>query len=660
MILQLILAFAAAAILSLIMTPVVAKIAVRLGAVDQPNARRMHNSPKPRLGGVAVFASFFLSIFIVLNFASPLDNATWITGPKGMAFAGTLLLVLFLGIWDDLRQLKPSQKFLVQVFLGLIAYGAGFKISVITHPFSPGAVEIGFLDLPATLIWIVGITNAINLIDGLDGLASGVGIMAGITIASISLIGGDVGTAIVAVGLAGALLGFLPYNFNPASIFLGDAGSLFLGFSLALLSMEGGARASTAFAIVVPILALGFPIVDTFLAMLRRFLSSFLTSAPAPKSFSSRLRSMFLPDRRHIHHRLIARGLSHRDAVLVLYAVSCALGVLAFVITVSNSTLAALILLAVGSLSVVGIRLLKYQEMSILKAGVLLPLYERPILGRESFQFFVDMGFCVLAFVAAFFIDGTASLSGKQFYFSLLMTGFLQVGVFFIAGLHLRTIGHFGLGDGLTIIKGVAAAVVVSALCVTLVSSVDSSGFQGLPLSTHVLDFYILLSFVLGSRVSSSILRYLSTRKVEDRKRALIYGANLNSVIVLEQLKDSDLGEINPIGFLDENPDLEGKHLHGYPIFGGHWKLQRLARTMNVEEVLLCTTDLTLEVQKRLKRIASECSLRIRTPRFTLEDFHVATQTQIGFSFLESPVTMTAPPQTDPQVVPISNKGRGL
>ena len=322
MIPQLLFAFSIPIAISLPITPWVIRYAIRIGAIDQPNERKIHVHPIPRLGGLAIYVSFFVSLEL-LHFLDPrLRNFVSLDPSKGVMLTVALVLVLGLGIFDDLRPRTPTQKLIIQLVAGTLVYLAGFRIAAVTDPLGKGMLGLGILEYPATLLWIVGITNAFNLIDGLDGLAGGVAVIASFTIFGIALLRGDMATAIMVLIMAGAVVGSLGYNFNPARIFMGDSGSLFLGFALAVFSLQSSTEGSTALAILVPILCLGLPIMDTLLSMLQRLLGSLLPEQTRSKPLLRKFASMFSADNGHIHHRLMARELSHKTAVLFLYLVS--------------------------------------------------------------------------------------------------------------------------------------------------------------------------------------------------------------------------------------------------------------------------------------------------------------------------------------------------
>ena len=325
------LALLVAAIISCLSTPLVKMLSVKYGAVDVPrDGRRMHDHPIPRMGGLAIFFGFMTSmlLFVALD-----------TAKKGM-LAGAVIIVI-LGVLDDKYSLPAVPKFLVQIIAALIAVLAGNRIEVLSNPniFSENPLwELGWLSFPVTVIWIVAITNAVNLIDGLDGLACGVSTISSATMLIIALmmvseVDSEVDVAIMMAALVGACIGFLPYNFNPAKIFMGDTGATFLGFVMATVSVNGMFKQYTIISFVVPFLMLGLPIFDVCFAVVRRL---------------SHRQNPMKPDRGHVHHRLIDMGFSQKQAVGVLYVISAILGLSAVVLTATNAVRAMVFLLAMG------------------------------------------------------------------------------------------------------------------------------------------------------------------------------------------------------------------------------------------------------------------------------------------------------------------------
>lgn len=323
-----------AASVSFLATPWVRRLAFRLGAVDWPDARKIHREPMPRLGGLAVYAAFVLAVLI----AVPLSREV-----LGLLLG--LTLVALVGVADDVRGLSPRLKLAGQVASSMVLLPFGVEIYFLTNPLNGQIIELGWLGIPLTVFWVVAVTNAVNLIDGLDGLAGGVSGIAALTMAAVGFVQWKFfGAAdqreviLLALLLAASVLGFLRHNFHPARIFLGDTGSMLLGYALAAMAVIGLTKSVTAVSVVLPLLILGIPLLDTFMAILRRYFNH---------------RPIFAPDKEHLHHQLLAMGLSHRQAVLAIYGVSALLGVSAVFLTflATSQALILLVVLTVGIIS---------------------------------------------------------------------------------------------------------------------------------------------------------------------------------------------------------------------------------------------------------------------------------------------------------------------
>lgn len=332
-VLKVLAAFFAAGAVAFVLTPPVKRLAHRIGAIDVPkDARRMHKKPIPRLGGLAIYLAFVVVSLVLGDWT--VQNLTILLGSA---------VIVVLGIFDDRNALGAKFKFCIQLIAAAIPVIFGnLRIELITNPnvFSDYLyLEFGALSIPITIIWIVAITNAVNLIDGLDGLAVGVSSIACITMLAVSLLIGEVEIAIILAALAGSCIGFMPYNLNPASIFMGDTGSTFLGFMLATLSIQGLFKVYAIISFAVPFLILGLPIFDTAFAITRRVLSG---------------RSPLAPDRGHVHHRLMDMGFNQKQAVAILYVISAVLGLLAVVLTTSGELRAIVMVVAVLIALVVG------------------------------------------------------------------------------------------------------------------------------------------------------------------------------------------------------------------------------------------------------------------------------------------------------------------
>ena len=317
-------AFILALAISFACTPAVRMLAIKIKAVDVPkDNRRMHKVPIPRMGGLAIFAGFLVSVLFFV--------------PLGTEFRSILigaLILVVLGIIDDIMALKPKTKFAGQIIAALIPALSGVSIHGIVNPFVPGQYStLGIFSIPFTVIWIVGITNAVNFIDGLDGLACGVSAIATVTMFIIAVLFGETYIALMMAALAGACLGFLPYNMNPAKIFMGDTGSMFLGYILATVSIQGLFKFYAVISFAVPFILLGLPIFDTGFAIVRRLLKG---------------QSPLQADRGHVHHRLIDLGFDQKQSVAILYTFSALMGLTAVILARTNES--KLIILAIAVL----------------------------------------------------------------------------------------------------------------------------------------------------------------------------------------------------------------------------------------------------------------------------------------------------------------------
>lgn len=332
--------------LSILLTPVVGWVARRYRLLDQPSERKVHKDRIPRAGGVAIFLAFLLPFSGAFFYYTDLLSQI-LTNESLIWLISGATIVFVLGLLDDIHSLPSSVKLIVQIVAAIVACKGGIMISGVTVASGAAYIFAPWLSLGITVFWFLLIVNAINLIDGLDGLAAGLCFFASLVLLVLSLMAGRFFVAMGFASLAGACLGFLRYNFNPATIFLGDSGSYFLGYMLAGLSVLGAMKGQTIVAILIPIVALGVPIIDTIIAPLRRFI---------------RGKKIFAPDSSHIHHRLMRLGLDHRNAVLLLYGFSIILGAFALILVNIRDARAAIILALLWVAVFVGIRKLGYME----------------------------------------------------------------------------------------------------------------------------------------------------------------------------------------------------------------------------------------------------------------------------------------------------------
>lgn len=305
--------FLIALIAAYVLTPGVKKLAIKVGAVDKPNARKVHTHAIPRLGGLAIYIGFMAAVLFCLPMRHEL---------MGLLLGCTAIVAL--GIWDDICNIPAKVKLVGQIIAACIPIAFGIQIEWLTNPFGTLIVLPEFIAVPVTIFWIIGFTNTVNLIDGLDGLAAGVSFIASVSMFLLAYTMNQYLPAMIIAAMAGAALGFLQYNFNPAKIFMGDTGSMLLGYTMAVAAVLGLVKTAATIALVVPLIALGLPILDTIFAIIRRKMSGV---------------PIFQPDKGHLHHRLLALGMSQKQAVLIMYFVSVILGIVAlFVANVSYQT----------------------------------------------------------------------------------------------------------------------------------------------------------------------------------------------------------------------------------------------------------------------------------------------------------------------------------
>lgn len=360
--------FILALALSAVLTPLVRHLAIRWGILDRPDRpQKIHEHPTPRPGGLAIYAAFLLALAgllfvenrVALHFRAQLSEVAKVLVPS--------TLILLLGLYDDLRGTNARIKFSVQIAAALLAYALGVQITRIWNPFG-GTIELGLLSLPLTLLWLVGITNAFNLIDGLDGLSAGAALFATVTLLVAALFYDQPLMVTLTVALAGAIAGFLRYNFAPATIFLGDSGSLFLGFLLGALAVEGSQKSATAVAVAIPLVSFGLPILDTLWALARRALSR---------------RPLFQGDLEHIHHMLLRRGLTRRQVVLVLYAACAGCGLFSLLFVNPQGKPLGILLFVLGASVFFVIQSLGYPEFQELLSSLRRALRHHRVLTKN-------------------------------------------------------------------------------------------------------------------------------------------------------------------------------------------------------------------------------------------------------------------------------------
>lgn len=355
-------------LLALLLTPLVRNYSVRRGWVDTPDARKVHGAGIPRTGGVAVVAAFVGSFGILLLLG--LQGGRLVDLGLVGRLAPAVGVIFAVGLIDDLKGMTAWQKLAGQLLAAVVAFESGVQVHGVG-----GWVLPGYMELPATLAWLVLVTNAVNLIDGMDGLATGVALFATFTILAAGLQTNNIPLAMAVIPLGGALLGFLRYNFNPATVFLGDSGSLTIGFLLGCFGIFWSQKSATILGVTAPLLALAIPLLDAGLAVIRRFL---------------RRESIFRADRGHVHHRLLEKGLTVRQAALILYAVSLLFAILSLVSSVVHDSYAGVILVLFGSVTWIGVQSLGYVEINMAGRLLLGGGFRRMLIGQLVIRNFED------------------------------------------------------------------------------------------------------------------------------------------------------------------------------------------------------------------------------------------------------------------------------
>ncbi|MGA7614136.1 MAG: hypothetical protein WBX15_03045 [Thermoanaerobaculia bacterium] len=593
-----------AATLSWVLTPVTVLLARRVGAMDEPGERKVHTRPIPRLGGLAVlFASFLLlAALSFLPFAPPNHFE------PGVLFGFILGMapIAVVSFFDDVRGVRVATRFGMQALGATAAVFLGFQLGADIHVFG-STLHLGWVAIPLSILWIVGVTNAFNLIDGLDGLSAGLALISAVSLAAVSVIVGRYATAMAAVVLAGALVGFLPFNLYPARVFLGDTGATVIGFYLACLALRGGSTLTNGMAILIPVVVLGIPIADTLIAMARRAMRRFETDGGT---------GMFDADRRHFHHRLLELGLNQQRAVLTLYAVGVLLAACGFASVFMSNRGAALLLVTLLTASLIGLRRLGYDEFAIVKRGVVLRIYDSPVLKSGLFAVFTDLAMVVAALAVAMVLK-YENLAFTQY--RPLAAGLVTIlppvtlVVFYLFRLYR---GTWRMASADDLVRSSKAVVVASA------AGFAAAWLTGghMPSRTLFLIYaLVLLALVNGVRSSYRLLSYVSRRAMASGEPVLVYGAGIGGTMaVREMLANPEVG-LKPVGFVDDDPSKRGKLVNGYPVLGSVEDVVELLAKGTATGIVVATEKVSEQRMARLRWICGEVGGTVRTFRMDFE-----------------------------------------
>jgi UDP-GlcNAc:undecaprenyl-phosphate/decaprenyl-phosphate GlcNAc-1-phosphate transferase len=630
--LTLLFAAAVAAVVSFALTPSTIALARRVGAVDEPSVRKVHRSPVPRLGGLAVIAAITAGIGIALALVPRAWDQAQMAAFALAAGMG-LIPIVVVAIWDDIRSLRAFPKLVAQIIGAGVAVTLGIQLGPTIHLFGT-QLHIGWLAVPLSLVWIVALTNAFNLVDGLDGLSAGLALISAVSLGAISVVAHRPTMAIASFVVAAALLGFLPFNIHPARVFLGDSGATAVGFVLACLALAGGSTLSAGLAILVPVLILGLPIADTVVTVIRRALRD-------PGRANSN--GMFDPDRDHFHHRLMSLGLNHKQAVFVLYGAGLLLAACGVASLFMTYTKAAILLVSMLVAASVGIHKLGYDEFAFVRRGMVLKVYEVPVLRSVFFAGFIDVTFIVLSLYAAFVLkyDEWAVATHR-----ILATQLVAVAVAVLVPtltlfrVYQRSWRLATLEDLLRPIGGVLSGSAMTYLVASLFLVERPS------LSLHVIFTILLLGLIGGSRASYRLLKHFSQADVSFGEPVVIYGAGVGGTTAFRKAQTTPSLSLRPIGFIDDDPYLKGKIVHGLPVLGSLDSLREILRSGTIEGVLIATDKLPLE---RIAVVRELCEEAGRWMRF----FHLSVisgDRWVGTPTEESRIDREAAQRSEPPV----------
>jgi UDP-GlcNAc:undecaprenyl-phosphate GlcNAc-1-phosphate transferase len=588
------LAVAAAAVLALVLTPFVRLLARRIGMVAKPKTDRWHKEPTAMLGGVAIWLSVVISYFAFVP-----------RTPYGLVVMAASTFLFLVGLVDDFLHTKPYQKLIGQVM------GSAF---VIYYGLSLPWTNYSALNVAITIFWLIGVTNALNLLDNMDGLATGIAVIASGFLALSFLSAGHFTEALMLMTFAGALLGFLVYNSNPASIFMGDSGSMFIGFflaSAALVNVSGGRSRSLLPVLAVPSLVLFIPIFDTtFVTILRKF--------------SGRAASQ--GGRDHTSHRLVALGMSERHAVWMLYGFAALSGILALLvqrvkIDVSLAAIAGFtVLLTLIGVYLAGVKV--YDETEEVLAvrdnspyAFLIDLSYK----RRIFEVLLDVILILLSYWCAYAVKFGA-LSGSAAWTLFLRTlpvlVFVKMAAFLVMGVYRGIWRYTSLDDLIVFAKAVVLSSVLSVLAILF-----AFRFEGFSRTIFIIDGILMFMFLAGSRMAFRLFRQvLPLPGAGDGRRVLIYGAGDGGELLLRELQNNRALKYAPVGFVDDDPAKYGKVIHGLKVYGGNGDLSAICRQHEVDEVLISSSRMTDERLAEILGFCREQEIAVKRMRITIED----------------------------------------
>lgn len=587
--------------------PLIRRLSVRLGMTQSPRADRWQHRPVSRLGGLAIYLAFALGLFII-SFPGAEDlRSRW-----GLLACSTM--VFMLGLVDDFHPLSPHVKLITQILISALAIGMGFTTDFFTPRLQNENVA-QFLNVFLTFLWLVGITNAINLLDNMDGLAAGIALIAAGILGYFFIHSGDVLLAAISWSLAGSVAGFLIYNFPPASIFMGDSGSLFLGFTLAALAISRQPQASNVLAVMgVPILLFLLPILDTALVTVTRLL---------------RGQSPVKGGRDHTSHRLIAFGLSERQTVIALYALAMVAGLAAASLEAIrywySLVLAPLLIISLTVLFAYlgGMKILQPEAESsgsTRLTRIVLDLAFRKRLMEVVLDFFIISLSFYLAYLVGYRLRMNNILMDR-YLFALPVIIFSSYTMFFALGIYRSVWRYVVLNDLLRLFGAAVGSVVCAAGIFFLLGAVQVEFW----ISTSTPDPLVLLLFAIflflglaASRSSFRIIGIFMPKKMADKNSpVLVYGAGEEGILLVDWMRTNPTSDFMPVGFIDDDPLLAGRWIHGLKVWGGFSDLEVILTTRHVKGIILAEAVDNREMEELIQKCQTlNCWVRRATLEF--------------------------------------------
>ena len=595
---------------SVCLTPIVKRVAHATGQVALPKDNRWHKKQTALMGGVGIYFSTLISWLAAVNY-----NGWDVVGKAYLPILICASAMFCLGFIDDLFNIDPQHKLAGQIIITSILMVFGFKLSWFTSK---------TINVFVTVIWVVGITNAFNLLDNMDGLSAGIAFIACSFLflnhylnPALSIFTGPI--LVMSAAFLGSLLGFLIYNFNPASIFMGDAGSLFVGFTMASLTLTGsgkltigGGFGNLLSVMAVPILILFIPLLDTgFVSLMRKLFA----------------RPISVGGKDHSSHRMVAIGFSERKAVLVLYVFSILSGFIALAIHYTSAGLS-LILIALYLLAVVlfWIYLAKvkvYPEESIVSSNArqngLTPIIVQFTYKRRLFEVLLDFILIAVAYYTAYFLrfEGlVSSLFGANFDFfmkSLPIVIACQIFSFYIMGIYHGLWETTGVSDLIDYVKAITVGTVMAMMVVLFVYR-----FQSFSRWVFVIYWALLLILVSLSRLSFRLVDEGLKRSRKEGTLTLVYGAGTGGQMLLREIENNrDLG-LNLIGFMDDNPKKQRRRIKGYPVFGGMQDLEKVIRKYKIEKIIISYRKGGEQKKQEIELLCNSLNAKINVSRMEI------------------------------------------